>query len=103
LKNRLHAAEGSAATPRCVLVDLRRSVTGLEKRLLRLRRAAREAIGGDAGLQRKFEQLTGITGIGEVSAVQLLGELAGLDPEMTVLGRPQRTRSGASGLRNVGA
>jgi transposase len=84
LKNRLHAAEGSAATPRCVLVDLRRSLTGLAKRLVRLRREATHAIAKDAGLQRKFEQLTGITGIGEVSAVHLLGELAGLDPEMTV-------------------
>jgi len=84
LKNRLHAARSSAATPRCVLDDLRRSMAGLQKRLVRLRREAMAAIGKDAGLQRKFEHLTGITGIGEVSAVQLLGELAGLDPEMTV-------------------
>lgn len=84
LKNRLHAAEGSAATPRCVLLDLRRSMTGLEKRLARLRREAVAAIARDAELERKLHQLTGITGIGEVSAVQLLGELAGLNPEMTV-------------------
>lgn len=84
LKNRLHAAQSSAATPRCVLDDLRRSMAAIEKRLLRLRREAMAAIGKDAGLQRKFKHLTGITGIGEVSAVQLLGELAGLDPEMTV-------------------
>ena len=84
LKNRLHAAQGSANTPRCVRQDLRRSIAGLEKRLLRLRRQAMAAIASDAGLQRKFQQLTGITGIGEVSAVQLLGELAGLDPEMPV-------------------
>jgi len=84
LKNRLHAAEGSAATPRCVLQDLRRSLTGLGKRLLRLRREALAAIGKDAGLERKFHQLTGITGIGELSALHLLGELAGLDQEMTV-------------------
>ena len=84
LKNRLHAAEGSAATPRCVLFDLRRSLTGLEKSLVRLRREALTAIGKDPALEGKFRQLTGITGIGEVSAVQLLGELAGLDPEMTV-------------------
>ncbi len=84
LKNRLHAARGSASTPRCVRDDLRKSIGGTEKRLLRLRREARAAIAADAGLQRKFEHLTGIPGIGEVSAIQLLGELAGLDPRMTV-------------------
>ena len=84
LKNRLHAANGSASTPRCVREDLRKSMAGLEKRLLRLRREAVAAIAKDVGLQQKFERLTGITGIGEVSAVHLLGELAGLAPEMTV-------------------
>jgi transposase len=84
LKNRLHAAQGSASTPRCVREDLRKSMAGVEKRLARLRREAVSAIAKDAGLQRKFEHLTGIKGIGEVSAVELLGELAGLDPEMTV-------------------
>jgi len=84
LKNRLHAACGSTSTPRCVREDLRRSMAGLEKRLLRLRREALAAIAKDAGLEQKFQHLTGITGIGEASAVQLLGELAGLDPEMTV-------------------
>ena len=83
-KNRLHAAAGSGSTPRCVREDLRRSITGLEKRLLRLRREAKAAIAKDAGLAARFKHLTGITGIGEVSAVQLLGELAGLAPEMTV-------------------
>ena len=84
LKNRLHAACGSASTPRCVREDLRRSIAGVEKRLPRLRREAMAAIGRDAWLKARFEHLGGITGIGEVSAVQLLGELAGLDPEMTV-------------------
>ena len=84
LKNRLHAAKGSASTPPCVREDLKRSMAGLQKRLLRLRRKAVAAIAADAGLQQKFVHLTGIKGIGEASAVELLGELAGLDPEMTV-------------------
>ena len=84
LKNRLHAAKGSAATPRCVREDLRRSMTGLQKRLLRLRREAMAVMASDAGLERKFEHLTGIKGIAEVSAIHLLGELADLDPKMTV-------------------
>jgi transposase len=84
LNNRLHAAEGSAATPCCVRQDLKRSMAGLHKRILRLRKEAVERIGQDAELARKLKQLTGIPGIAETSAVQLLGELAGLDPEMSV-------------------
>jgi transposase len=84
LKNRLHTAVSSAATPRCVREDLRRSLAGVQRRLVRLRREARSVVGKDAGLERKFQQMIRITGVGEVSAVQLLGELAGLDPAMTV-------------------
>lgn len=83
VKNRLHAAEGSAATARCVCRDHRCALKGLEKRILRLRREAVALIRHDAELARKFEQLISIPGIAETSAVQLLSELAGLDPEMT--------------------
>jgi transposase len=79
--NRLHAAEASKTTPRCVLDDLKRARAAIEKRILKLRKEAVAMVSRDAELARKFEQLKGI---GETSAVQLLGELAGLDPEMTV-------------------
>jgi transposase len=82
--NRLHAAEGSGTTPRCVREDLRRSMAGLKKRIARLRREAVAMVRQDAELVRKFEQLTSIPGIAETSAVQLFSELAGLDPGMTV-------------------
>jgi transposase len=82
--NRLHAAQASAATPRCVLDDLKRGRAAIAKRILKLRKQAVAMVGEDKDLARKFEQLKGIKGIGETSAVQLLGELAGLDPEMTV-------------------
>jgi transposase len=84
LNNRLHACAGSRTTPRCVRDDLKRSLAGLHKRLLRLRREAVTLIAKHAELQRKFLHLKAITGIAETSAVQLLGELAGLDPDMTV-------------------
>ena len=84
LRNRLHAADGSVAAPRCVREDLRRSMAGLEKRMVRLRREAVALIEADAVLARKYRLLVGMPGIAEVSAVQLLGELAGMDPEMTV-------------------
>jgi transposase len=84
LSNRLHAAEGSATTPRCVRQDLKGSIDGLKKRIVRLRKQAVALVQRNAELKRKFEQLIAIPGIAETSAVQLLSELAGLDPEMTV-------------------
>jgi transposase len=82
--NRLHACCGSASTPRCVREDIKRSMDGLKKRIARLRSEAVALIRQDAEMARKFQQLIGIKGIAETSAVQLLGELASLDPEMTV-------------------
>lgn len=82
--NRLHAAAASRTTPRCVLDDLKRGRAAIAKRILKLRRQARAMVGEDKDLARKFAQLKGIKGIGETSAVQLLGELAGLSPEMSV-------------------
>ncbi|MES2394021.1 MAG: IS110 family transposase [Acidobacteriota bacterium] len=82
--NRGHACGGSASTPRCVRQDIKRSMDGLKKRIARLRRDAIALIEQDVEMTRKFQLLMGIKGIAETSAVQLLGELASLDPEMTV-------------------
>lgn len=84
LRNRSHAVGGSQTTPRCVREDLKRALAQSAKRIVRLRRQAVALIREDAELTRGFEHLIAIPGIAEVSAVQLLGELAGLDPEMTV-------------------
>lgn len=82
--NRMHAAAASAATPRCVLDDLKRARAAIAKRILKLRKQAVAMVAEDKHLALKFQQLKSIKGIGETSAVQLLGELAGLDPEMNV-------------------
>jgi transposase len=82
--NRLHAAQASGITPRCVLEDLKRSRATIARRILKLRKHAVAMIGRDAHLARRFQQLNSIKGVAETSAVQLLGELAGLDPDMTV-------------------
>jgi len=83
LKNQMHAVEVSATAPRCVRQDQKHALKGFEKRIARLRREALELIREDAGLKRKFERLISMPGIAETSAVQLLSELAPLDPEMT--------------------
>jgi transposase len=84
LRSRLHAALASAATPDCVVKDLKDSLARLQKRRQKLVREAAAVIAKDAELERKFELLKRITGIAETSAVQLLGELAGMDPSMSV-------------------
>jgi transposase len=82
--NRLHAAEKSVATPRCVVNDLKRSMASLQRRIVRLRREARELVRGDETIQKRFELLIRIPGIAEISALQLLGELSPLSPDMSV-------------------
>jgi transposase len=84
LSNRLHAAQASRTAPRCVHQDLKRTMASIQKRLLRLRREARARIESQTETHRKWLHLLAIPGIGEVSAVQILAELAGLDQEMTV-------------------
>ncbi|HUD76204.1 MAG TPA: IS110 family transposase [Terracidiphilus sp.] len=82
--NRLHAALESATTPRCVVEDLKRSLASVQRRMARLRRAARALVDSDDAMRRRFALLIGMPGIGEISALQLLGELAPLSPEMSV-------------------
>lgn len=82
--NRLHAAEQSALTPRCVMNDLRRSMASLKLRIARQRREALELVRSDAAMRKRFELLIRIPGIAAISALQLLGELAPLSPEMSV-------------------
>lgn len=84
LKNQMHAAQVSAATPRCVLQDLRRALSSVEKRIAKLRGEAVRLVASDADLEHRFRLLLAMPGIAETSAVHLLGELAGLDLRMSV-------------------
>lgn len=84
LSNRLHAAQASRTAPRCVREDLKRSMAGIQKRLVRLRREARVRIEKQAEIGRKWLHLLAMPGIGETSAVAILAELASLDDGMTV-------------------
>jgi transposase len=83
-QNRLHAAEGSQAAPRCVVQDLKRSLVSLERRIVKMRREALALVRSDAEVEQRFRLLTGIPGIAATSAVQILGELALLAPGMKV-------------------
>jgi transposase len=83
-QNRLHAARSSRTVPGCVLQDLKRSLASLTRRIAKMRRAAMELIRADAEIEQRFRLLTGMPGIAQTSAVQILGELALLSPHLTV-------------------
>ena len=83
-RNRLHAAESCAVTPRCVTQDLKRSLRLLEASAERLRREALRLVASDEPLSSRFQLLLTIPGIGETSGLQLLGELMMLPADMDV-------------------
>jgi transposase len=56
-------------------------MASLSRRILRFRREARQLVRSDETIQKRFELLPGIA---EISAVQLLGELSPLSPDMSV-------------------
>lgn len=82
--NRLHAAQVSATVPRCVHQDLKQSLYQIERRLKRLQCAARELVAQTAELEQRYSLLRSIPGIGENSALQLLGELGALPADLNV-------------------
>ncbi len=82
--NRLHAAEASKTVPRCVRQDLKQSLRQIERRLKRLQSEARELVTRDAELEQRYTLLRSIPGIGESSALQILGELEVLAPDLDV-------------------
>ena len=81
-KNGQHAAGLSQATPPVVRRDLARSLRAQKRALERLTRQARKLIAQDPQLTERFELLDSAPGIGETSAVQLLGELGVLAPDL---------------------
>ena len=82
--NRLHAISASTIGSRCVKQDLKRCLRDLQHRIEKMRDAAQTLIDQDAELRPRFALLLSMPGIGEVSALNLLGELALLAPGLTV-------------------
>jgi transposase len=82
-KNRLHA-RNVAAISSTVVGDVKAHVAQIERRIIQIEKAAVAVIDDDDDLRNQFQILKAITGIGRRSAILLLGELAVLDPSMTV-------------------
>jgi transposase len=66
-----------------VLKDAKLAITQLEKRIDRLTAGARVLIGKHPDLERILALLIGIKGIGETSAIALMGELLLLPPDLS--------------------
>ena len=119
--NRAHALGSSQALPALVLRERQRHQRYLEHRMKQLRREARRLIARDPELERRYRLMLTVPGIGETSALQILGELvvlsdtadarqwvafSGLDPSIFTSGtsvekRPRISRGGSRHLRRA--
>ncbi|HEY2830638.1 MAG TPA: IS110 family transposase [Thermoanaerobaculia bacterium] len=81
-KNRMHAANQVDGTE-VVKRSIRATIKALEKQVQGLRTAALRLIQSDVVLARRNELLLTVKGIGQISAIAILAELAILPPDMT--------------------
>lgn len=81
-KNQLHAASVSRQTPRAIRDDIRRTIRRLEDSIRDLRQQALAIIQSDPTLHARYKLALTASGIGMVSAIQILGELGWLPPDM---------------------
>jgi transposase len=81
-KNRQHALAASTALPQLVARELAKHEKYLRHRIEQLRKQARRVVEADRELQRQWRRLQSVPGIGEVSALAILGEIAALPPTL---------------------
>ena len=81
--NRLAASRATKLTPVFVADDLTRQLDALQERIAACQAEARRLADADAELASAFHALDSAPGIGERSALVLLGELAVLDAAMS--------------------
>jgi transposase len=82
-KNQLHALNATSETPNAVLKDAKLAISQLEKRIARLTAGALALIGKHSCLQTVPALLASIKGVGETSAIALMGELPLLPPDLS--------------------
>ena len=82
-KNHLHALTATSETPKAMLKDVKLAIAQLQKRIDRLMAEALILIGKHPNLERILTLLTGIKGIGNTSAIALMGELLLLPPDLS--------------------
>jgi transposase len=82
-KNHLHALTATSETPKAVLKDAKLAIAQLQKRIDSLTAGALILIGKHPDLVRILALLIGIKGIGNTSAIALMGELLLLPPDLS--------------------
>lgn len=81
-KNRMHAANQIDGTT-IVKKSIRDTIKQLETQVRKLRATALELIASDPELERRYELLLTVKGIGQKSAIAILAELAVMPADMT--------------------
>ncbi|MBO0743337.1 MAG: IS110 family transposase [Hyphomicrobiaceae bacterium] len=81
-KNRMHAADQVEGTE-VVKRSIRATIKALETQVRQLRASLLELIESDVQLARRYELLLSVKGIGQISAMAILSELAVLPSDMT--------------------
>ena len=82
--NRLHAQESSEQLPACVRRELRSSLLRVERAVEKLTRAALALVAHDPPLAAALALLQSAPGVGETSALQILGEVSALPSQLGV-------------------
>lgn len=95
-KNRLHALKAKRATLPLLIEDEQEGIDRLDERIERLKRAALTLIKADHELSRQLADVTAAKGVGEGSAIALLGELCVLPAHLKA---PQVSRHAGLDVR----
>ncbi|NOQ16674.1 MAG: IS110 family transposase [Methyloprofundus sp.] len=82
-KNQLHALVSTQETPQLVIQQTEELIDVLDLQMISLREAARELIQQYEALEQAYTLITGIKGIAQASAIQILSELMILPKDMT--------------------
>jgi transposase len=81
--NRLHALRATAVTPALLLADVEQAIMEIEARIDALVKHTKTLMQGPE-LVKAYEAITSVKGVGDRSAIALLGELLLLPGDMTV-------------------
>ncbi len=81
-KNQLHAMMQTTSTPRMILDDVQLTITECDAHLERLRTGVLALIEAEGLLKDTFALLTSVKGIAAASAIQTMGEVLVLPPDL---------------------
>ncbi|MCP4473832.1 MAG: IS110 family transposase [Gammaproteobacteria bacterium] len=81
-KNRLSAAEFSDSIDKKIVKSIKKHIEFMKKQCLEVQQVVMALINEDEALMKKFSQLVSITGIAELSAIQILAEMLFLSEDI---------------------